>query len=147
MATLLKCRLSWVNRAITVPWKGSMKQTRNVNGLTWLVRGSTVTAGFVDDGDTMGMPASSHTAEPAIEREDATSPNTAHTLSWLMSFLTMVVTCSVRLWLSSVTTRTGLPSTPPAALISSIASTTPLWLDVPKAPFSPDNEPYSPMTI
>ena len=58
-----------------------MKQTRNVNGFTWPVRLSTVTPGFVDEGDTMGMPASSHTADPAIDFDDATSPSTATTLS------------------------------------------------------------------
>jgi hypothetical protein len=49
MATREKPRVLRAKRAITSPWKGSMKHTRKMQSPR------AVTAGLVLDGDTMGM--------------------------------------------------------------------------------------------
>ena len=52
-----------------------MKQTRKIMSPT------SVTSGFVDDGETIGTPFSWQTGAPTSDRLDATSPSTATTPS------------------------------------------------------------------
>ena len=61
-----------------------MKQTRKIMSPT------SVTAGFVDDGDTIGTPFSWHTGAPTSDRLDATSPSTADDLIAVTSRVTAV---------------------------------------------------------
>ena len=77
----------------------------------------------------------------------ATSPMTATTWSWVTSLVTTLVACSALDWSSSVTTRSFLPSTPPALLIWSTASIRPLWELLPKSAVAPLREANSPTTI
>ena len=51
---------------------------------------TSVTFGFVDDGDTIGTPFSWHTGAPTSDRLEATSPNTATTPSFVTSRVTAV---------------------------------------------------------
>src|SRR5690242_3437026 len=81
------------------------------------------------------------------ERPDATSPRTATTLSREISLRTMVADSPALVWLSSVISSTFFPSTPPDALISSIASAVPLCEDCPKAASLPVSEANSPTLI
>ena len=63
------------------------------------------------------------------ERLEATSPSMATTLSREMSFLRHDAGFAGLDWSSSVMSSSCLPSTPPAALISSMAIRVPLWED------------------
>jgi hypothetical protein len=107
-----------------------------------------VTLGFVDEGEIMGTPAAWQIGAPASERDDATSPITAMTRSWLMSFCTAVAASCAWDWSSSTTTRTGSPPILPCAWLvsSAIADSTPSLVEPPNVASPPVSEPNSPMT-
>ena len=62
---------------------------------------------------------------------DSVGPNSINTLSWKISFLKTSMACSFLPCSSSSTSVILLPLTPPAALISSIASSKPFLIDWP----------------
>src|SRR5688572_24273404 len=81
------------------------------------------------------------------ERPEETSPIRATTLLREISFLAAVADSPALVWLSSYASSSGRPSTPPAALISSIAITIPWWEVWPKPASLPVSEAYSPTLI
>jgi hypothetical protein len=142
IATFLTPSVVYANCATLLPWKSSRKHIRKMQSPTW------VTFGFVEDGEIMGTPAAWQIGPPASERDDATSPITAMTWSWLMSFWTAVAASCAWDWSSSTTTRTGSPPILPcASLVSSaIATSTPSLVEPPNVASPPVSEPYSPIT-
>src|SRR6476661_2885085 len=93
------------------------------------------------------MPFFWHGCAPARLRLLATSPRIAHTVSLLISFCTAVTASLASDRSSYEIIDSGLPSPPPARLLSSIASTVPsceLW---PKVAVGPVIDAYSPTVI
>ncbi len=86
------------NLAITVPWNGSMKQTRNTNGRTLSL--SFVTRGLVDEGVIIGVALPSATGAMASERLEATSPRSRFTLSFTTRRVAATAASSGFPWLS-----------------------------------------------
>jgi len=81
-------------------------------------------------------------------RRLATSPSTATTLSCVISLVTALDASSGLLWSSSISSLNLRPlSRPPAALISSTASSVPSFDDWPNEAPSPVSDPYMPMTM
>src|SRR5688572_14591182 len=85
------------------------------------------------------------TGPASRERLEATSPRTATTRSREMSLVTTVEDSPSFDCVSSVRSRSFLPSTPPALFNSSMAISVPRCDDRPKAASFPVSEAYSPM--
>ena len=96
-----------------------------------------MTFGLVEPGEIIGTLARCASGAAASERDEATSPSSAFTWSRWISFCAAVRASSVTERSSSVTTTSGLPSTPPAALISSTAMRMPWSALRPKVAVSP----------
>src|SRR5215217_8143301 len=96
-----------------------------------------VTSGFVEDGVNIGIFAFCAIGAAAIERELATSPMTACTWSCVTNLVTMVAASDASERSSCISSSTGLPLMPPAALISSAASLIPLTDEIPKFAVEP----------
>src|ERR1035437_4743581 len=103
-----------------------------------------VTFGLVAAGAIIGTCAACATGAASSERPDETSPINATTLSREMSFFAAVALSPGLLWLSSKMSSSLRSSTPPAALMSSMASTTPWWEVWPQSASLPVSEVYSP---
>src|ERR1043165_2037569 len=114
------------NCAIAAPWYGSMKQLRKMKS-PFLV-----TSGFVEDGVNIGIFAFCAIGAAAIERELATSPMTAWTMSCVTNLVTIVAASDASERSSCTSNSTCLPLMPPAALISSAAILIPLTEEMPK---------------
>src|SRR5271170_701093 len=115
-----------------------MKQTRKIKSPT------SVTFGFVDDGEIIGILFSWQIGAASSERDDATSPRIATTPSLEINLRTTVAGWPACDWSSSVSNRNFPPRTPPAALRSSIAICVPLcddWPNVASLPVSDANSP------
>ena len=115
-----------------------MKQTRKTKSPT------SVTFGFVELGEIIGTLAFWQIGAASSERPDATSPSTAMTLSREMSLRTTLADSPCLDCVSSVMRSNFRPSTPPAALSSSMASSVPLcddWPNVASLPVSEANSP------
>ena len=81
-----------------------------------------MTFGLVDDGEIIGILFCWQIGAASSERDEATSPSTATTLSLEINLRTTVADWPAFDWLSSVISWIFLPSTPPPALRSSMAS-------------------------
>ena len=123
MTAVLALRFSEANFAMTVPCCGSMKQLRKTNGLT--LPFSTVTSGLVASGAMMGTLLSVATCDSAMTFAVTAGPMRTDTLSSEISFVAALTASDASDLLSAVTSVIFLPSTPPASLISSIASLRP----------------------
>ena len=106
-----------------------------------------MTFGLVEAGEIIGILFCWQIGAASSDFEEATSPRTATTLSCEISLRTMVAGWPAFDWSSSVISLSFFPSTPPAALISSIARAVPLCDDWPKLALPPVSEAYSPITI
>ena len=136
---------SRVMRASTWPCSPSGTAVRNTVSLSlsWL------TAGAVAEGETIGTPAGMETAlAAAMVMPDAIGPMMAATLS---ACTRRVITCTPAcglVWSSaSIICRRRPFSTPPAALISSKASTTPARIGGTKAASPPVADRMTPMRM
>src|SRR6185369_16202681 len=127
------------NCAIAAPWYGSMKQLRKMKS-PFLV-----TSGLVDDGVNIGIFAFCAIGAAASERELATSPMTALTISCVTNLVTMVAASDGSERSSCTSSSTCLPLIPPAALISSVASLIPLTDEMPKFAVEPLVDIKTPM--
>ncbi len=100
--------------------------------------------GLVEEGEIIGILFSWQMGAASSERDDATSPRIATTPSLEINLRTTVADWPACDWLSSVSSSIFLPSTPPAALMSSMASCVPLcddWPNVASLPVSDANSP------
>jgi len=103
-----------------------LKQVRNAYSLT--PDASTVTSSAVAEPETTGTWFFSATGMVALKPPEVAGPMIASTLSWVASLVARVVASAGSDLLSYLTSSTFLPLTPPAALISSTAISTPWTL-------------------
>src|SRR5271170_5821174 len=118
-----------------------MKQTRKIKSPT------SVTFGFVDDGEIIGILFSWQIGAASSERDDATSPRIATTPSLEINLRTTVAGWPACEWSSSVSNRNFPPRTQPAALRSSIAICVPMCDDWPNVASLPVSDANSPILI
>jgi len=105
--------------AITSPWKASVKHTRKTASPTC------VTFGLVEAGVTSGIPLACAIGAASSVRAEEHSPTSATTWSREMSFFAAVADSPASDRLSSTTSSTGRPRTPPEAFSRSTASLAP----------------------
>src|SRR5450432_35123 len=115
-----------------------MKQTRKIKSPV------PVTLGLVELGEIIGILFCWQIGAASSERDEATSPRMATTLSREISLLTTVAGSPALERSSSVSNSIFLPSTPPAALICSTASNVPSCDEMPNVASLPVSEAYSP---
>ena len=84
-----------------------------------------VTLGFVDDGETIGIWRRCATRPPASDRLEATSPRIALAFSTSIKRVTALAASAESPRVSRVTTLIGRPKTPPAWFASSTARRSP----------------------
>src|SRR5258706_348292 len=106
-----------------------------------------VSSTLVEEGEIIGTLFVWHVGAASIERDDATSPSTATTLSFAINFFTTVEASPCLDWSSSVISLIFLPRTPPALLTSSMARAVPLCDISPKVASLPVSEANSPILI
>ena len=126
---------------MTVPWKGSIKQTRKIKSPV------SVTFGLVEAGEIIGTPFSWQIGAASSERLEATSPRMAMAPSFEINLFTTLAGSPALDWSSSVLSSNFLPSTPPAAFSSSMASCVPSCEEMPKVASLPVSEANSPTRI
>src|ERR1051325_11290229 len=104
-----------------------------------------VTSGLVDDGVNIGIFAFCAIGAAASERELATSPMTALTMSCVTNLVTMVAASDGSERSSCTSRSTCFPLMPPAELISSVANLMPLTDEMPKFAVVPVVDMKTPM--